>query len=214
MKEFNNELADSAIKNHMIMAMGAGLVPIPILDIAGVTAIQLDMIRQICKVYKKNFNVELGKSLVTSIGGSILARMGASTMKAIPIVGSILGGITMAALSGASTYAIGNVFKEHFKHGGNLSDIDLKKAKDFFKEKFEEGKKVAENLKPEKNKVVEKEEETFTVKVSETVKKPKPPKERSTIEHLEALANLKAEGLLTDEEFEIMKKKVINRDKN
>ena len=185
--------ADSIIKTHMVIAMGAGLVPIPLLDFVAVTAVQLDMLRQLSNNYGKNFSEQSGKSLVSAIGGSVLARMGASAVKAIPIIGSILGGVTMAVLSGASTYAIGNVFKEHFRNGGDLSNIDIAKAKEFFKVKMEEGKKIAKDL-DDKNQ-----------QDSPSDNEPK-----SLVDQLTELAKMKDEGILTDEEFKIMKKKLLD----
>ena len=176
----------------MVIAMGAGLVPIPLLDFVAVTAVQLDMLRQLSNNYGKNFSEQSGKSLVSAIGGSVLARMGASAVKAIPIIGSILGGVTMAVLSGASTYAIGNVFKEHFRNGGDLSNIDIAKAKEFFKVKMEEGKKIAKDL-DDKNQ-----------QDSPSDNEPK-----SLVDQLTELAKMKDEGILTDEEFKIMKKKLL-----
>ena len=48
--------ADTIVRNHVIWSMGAGLIPVLIADIFAVSAIQLDMIRQLCKAYDKEFN--------------------------------------------------------------------------------------------------------------------------------------------------------------
>ena len=37
------------IQNHIVFSMIAGAIPLPLADIAAVTAIQLDMIKQIAK---------------------------------------------------------------------------------------------------------------------------------------------------------------------
>lgn len=193
---------DNIIKTHMMLSMGAGLVPLPLLDVVAVTAIQVDMIKQLSSHFDIPFNEQAGKSWISAIGGSILARIGASSLKAIPIVGSFLGGVTMSALSGASTYAIGNVFKEHFKNGGNLSDIDVDKAKEFFKEKFDEGKKLAKEM----DSKIEK------IKNSDSDDNPKQAKSpKSFVEQLENLAQMKKDGLLTQEEFDTLKKKIMDR---
>ena len=110
--------ADSIIRNHMIWSMGAGFIPVPIVDLFAVTAIQLDMIRQISRVYDVDFKETSGKAIITSLSGTSIARMGSRAVKFIPGVGSILGGVTMAVLSGGSTYALGEVFKKHFETSG------------------------------------------------------------------------------------------------
>jgi uncharacterized protein (DUF697 family) len=184
--------ASSIIKNHMIWSMGAGFIPVPIADLFAVSAIQLDMIRQLCKLYGIDFKQTEGKAIISSLTGSGLARLGARAVKFIPGVGSILGGVTMAALSGASTYALGEVFKKHFETGGTFLDFDSERLKKYYNEKFEKGKEVAEELRKKQE---------STAKAADAT---------SSIEKLKELADMKAAGILTDEEFEIMKKKIIN----
>jgi len=98
------------------------------------TAIQLDMIRQMCKIYDIDFKETEGKAVITALTGSSLARLGARAIKFIPGVGSILGGVTMAVLSGGSTYALGEVFKKHLnlakmKEDGILTDEEFETLK-------------------------------------------------------------------------------------
>lgn len=184
--------ANSIIKNHMIWSMGAGFIPVPIADLFAVSAIQLDMIRQLCKLYGIDFKQTEGKAVISSLTGSGLARLGARAVKFIPGVGSILGGVTMAALSGASTYALGEVFKKHFETGGTFLDFDTERLKKYYNEKFEKGKEVAEELR-------KKQESTAKAADAST-----------SIDKLRELADMKAAGILTDEEFETIKKKIIN----
>jgi uncharacterized protein (DUF697 family) len=192
--------ADAIIRNHMMWSMGAGLIPVPIADFFAVSAIQLDMIRQMCKLYDIDFKETEGKAIITSLTGSGLARLGArAAIKFIPGVGTILGGITMAVLSGGSSYALGEVFKQHFETGGTFLDFDMKRLKKYYNEKFEKGKKVAEKLKKEQD------------KKEERVKKAQKAKaETNIVAKLKELAELKKEGLITEEEYEKMKGKLIN----
>ncbi len=189
----NSEKSDKIIKTHMVLSMGAGLVPLPFLDVVAVSAIQVDMLKQLSKQYDIDFSEQSGKSWITAIGGSVLARMGASGIKAIPVIGSILGGVTMSVLSGASTYAIGNVFKEHFKRGGDFTNIDLDDARSFFKEKIEEGKEIAKNMDDKKSKGNAKAEPSDDF-----------------IDRLKELADLKEKGLISEEEFNLLKKRLMD----
>lgn len=190
-KSNRGESANSVIKNHMIWSMGAGFIPVPIADLFAVSAIQLDMIRQLCKLYEIDFKQTEGKAIITALTGSGLARLGARAVKFIPGVGSILGGVTMAALSGASTYALGEVFKKHFETGGTFLDFDPERLKKYYNEKFEKGKEVAEELR--------KKQET-SVKSADSV---------AAVDKIKELADMKAAGILSEEEFETMKKKII-----
>ena len=91
--------ANSIIKNHMIWSMGAGFIPIPIVDLFAVSAIQLDMIRQLTNLYDIDFKETEGKAYITSLTGGLLSRIGARAVKFIPGIGSVLGGVTLAVLS-------------------------------------------------------------------------------------------------------------------
>ena len=141
------ESADKIIRNHIVWSMGAGLIPVPIADFFAVSAIQLDMVRQMCKLYDIDFKETEGKAVISSMTGSGLARLGArAAIKFIPGIGTVVGGMTMAVLSGASTYALGEVFKKHFETGGTFLDFDVDRLTKMYKEKFEKGKKVAKEM--------------------------------------------------------------------
>jgi len=185
--------ADTIIRNHVIWSMGAGLIPVLIADIFAISALQLDMIRQLCKVYNINFAETQGKAIVTSLTSSTLARITAgSVVKMIPGLGSIIGGITVSVFAGASTYALGEVFKKHFSSGGTILDFDPERLRKLYKEQFEKGKKVVEELKKEK-----------------PVDGGNPSTATDVVSRLKALAELKDQGILTEEEFTSMKKKIL-----
>ncbi|MFT4534227.1 MAG: hypothetical protein ACI9P5_001585 [Saprospiraceae bacterium] len=188
------EMANSIIHNHMIWSMGAGFIPVPIADLFAVAAIQLDMIRQMCKIYDIDFKETEGKAVITALTGSGFARLGARAIKFIPGVGSILGGVTMAVLSGASSYALGEVFKKHFETGGTFLDFDPSRLKKYYNEKFEKGKEMASNIQKDKK------QQDEVIKVNDSVTQ------------LQNLAKMKEDGILTDEEFSTLKKKIIGMD--
>lgn len=207
-KNDRSKHADTIIRNHVVWSMGAGLIPVLIADIFAVSALQLDMIRQMCRVYDVNFSETQGKAIVTSLTSSTLARIGASSIiKLIPGVGSILGGVTVSVFAGASTYALGEVFKKHFESGGTILDFDPGRLSKMYKEKFEKGKQVAKEWKSE----IESEEVAAEpVKTEETPKATDTGKE-SVFEKLKELAQLKDQGIISEEEFAEMKKKLINK---
>src|SRR5687767_14603302 len=191
--------ADTIIRNHIIWSMGAGLIPVPIVDFFAVSGIQLDMIRQLCKLYDQDFKESEGKAIITSLTGSGLARMGAKAMiKFIPGIGSVIGGITMAVLAGASSFALGEVFKIHFETGGTFLDFDAKRIKKMYNEKFEKGKKVAEQFQKDQDKKRAAAEQTAEGKTSGKL-----------VDKLKELAELKKEGLISEDEYNAMKKKLI-----
>ena len=200
---------NSVIKNHMIWSMGAGFIPVPIADFFAVSAIQLDMIRQLAKIYEIDFKETEGKAIISALTGSGLARLGARAVKFIPGVGSILGGVTLAVLSGGSTYALGEVFKKHFETGGTFLDFDPERLRKFYDEKFEKGKQMAKALEKEQQENIEKATKKVDIEHEDVQEVADGPK--SLVAQLESIAKMKEDGLLTDEEFEEIKKKIISK---
>ena len=184
--------ANKVIQNHLIWSMGAGLIPLPIADFFAVSAIQLDMVRQLCKLYEIDFKETESKAVISSLTSSLVAKVGTrAALKLIPGIGTVLGGATMAVLSGASTYAVGQAFKKHFETGGTFLDFDLNRLRKVYDEMFEKGKEVASNVK-------HKQEEQQKAGQSEYV-----------IKRLKELAALKESGVISDEEFDRLKSKII-----
>lgn len=186
--------ANTIVKNHIIWSMGAGFIPVPIADLFAVTAIQLDMIRQLSNLYDVDFKETSGKAIITSLSGASVARMGARAIKFIPGVGSVLGGVTLAVLSGASTYALGEVFKAHFENGGTFLDFDISRIKRMYDESFEKGKDVAKDI--------HKEQEAQKKKAAEADKDP--------LTRIKELAEMMEKGLITQDEYDSLKKKILS----
>ena len=196
---------DKIIRNHIVWSMGAGLIPVPIADFFAVSAIQLDMVRQMCKIYEVDFKETEGKAVISSLTGSGLARLGArAAIKFIPGIGTVMGGVTMAALSGASTYALGEVFKKHFETGGTFLDFDTERLSKMYREKFEKGKKVAEEIRKEQA------QKEATIKKATTMNMENDADE-DVISKLKKLGELKESGVISEQEFEDMKKKLIDK---
>lgn len=189
---------ESVIRNHLVWSMGAGFIPVPVADFFAVSAIQLDMVRQLCRVYEIEFKETEGKAIISSITSSGLARLAARTVvKFIPGAGSFIGGMAVSILSGASTYALGQAFKKHFETGGTFLDFDLSRLKKIYDDMFEKGKEVAQHIR---------EEDKHT---EESMKKASHSATAAIIDRLAELGRLKDQGLLTEAEFLKMKEKLL-----
>lgn len=208
-----SQRAESAVRNHVIWSMGAGFIPIPIADFVAVAAVQLDMIRTISNIYSVDFKETEGKALVTSLTGSGLSRLGANALlKLVPGFGSVLGGVSMSIVSGASTYALGQVFKRHFAVGGTFLDFDTDRFQRYYDEQFEKGKTVAKDLQKEENAPVKEDPAQYSESKTEekVVKEEKTQPDNSEIvRKLKELAELKEMGVIDDEEFAQMKGRLI-----
>ena len=149
--------ANDLVKKWMWWTMGAGLIPVPFVDLAAVSGVQLKMLSDLSKLYDVKFSENRGKSIISALLGSIVPNSLAgggvgSILKMIPLVGTILGGVSMSLFSGAATYAIGKSFIQHFESGGTFLDFDPVKVKDYFSAQFEEGQVVAKEMEEKKAK--------------------------------------------------------------
>lgn len=216
-KDEKSSHSDTIIRNHVIWSMGAGFIPILVADIFAVSALQLDMIRQLARVYEVDFSETRGKAIVTSLTGSTLARLGAgSLVKLVPGIGSVLGGVTVSVFAGASTYALGEVFKKHFASGGTILDFDPARVRKIYQEKFEKGKKVVREWNKEAKKdgpVPPPPSESGASNSAHTGAEEASRKAStgdSLIANLERLQELKQAGVLTEDEFQKLKKALID----
>jgi uncharacterized protein (DUF697 family) len=143
--------ANEIVRNRVYWSVGAGLVPIPIVDMAALLAIQLEMVAKLAKLYDQPFRKDIAKSTVVALLGSIIPTLAAgpmaSLLKAIPIIGYTTGAVSMCIVGGAGTYAVGKVFTKHFESGGTLFDFDPAKKKEEFAKSFEEGKTAVNEMK-------------------------------------------------------------------
>ena len=194
----NKDLIDSIIREKMIISMGAGVIPVPLVDILAVSAIQVAMVRQISRAYGVDYRESDGKALVTALTGASLARLGGSLIKSIPGFGSFIGGATTSVLSGASTYALGEVFKKHFETGGTFLDFDLASLKKYYDQKFEKGKDVASKMKKQKDAEKKQEKDNFDDLREDLAAR------------LREYSQLRDAGVLTDEEYKNLKSRLLN----
>ncbi|MDZ5456889.1 YcjF family protein [Azohydromonas lata] len=145
-------LADNTVKNHVIAATGVSLVPVPLLDLAAIMGIQVDLMHELCKLYDVPFKEKLVRSLLTSLAGAAGTVVAMATLtslaKTVPMLGSVAGAAGLSATAAAVTYATGRVFIQHFEGGGSLSDFDPVQFKELFKAKIKEGAQVVKSFKP------------------------------------------------------------------
>src|SRR5690606_23684581 len=104
-------------------------------------------------------------------------------------------------------YAVGELFKNHFETGGTILDFDASRLKKMYNEKFEKGKKVAFEMKEQQEK------KTTEAPPAESAQpesvQPESVKD-DKIKKMQDLAQLRERGLLTEEEFNQLKKELID----
>lgn len=131
------EMATKLVDRFAMWGGVAGFVPVPIIDVAAVAGIQLQMLRRLSQIYNVPFSENSGKALIAALAGTMIpatSGIGAASMlKSVPILGTIASGFVMPALAAGATFAIGKAFIQHFESGGTLLDFNPPDYREFIK---------------------------------------------------------------------------------
>lgn len=122
--------SNEVVRKYMLIGLAPGILAYPLLSGVALAGIQLRMLKKISQVYGIEFSKELGKALIGTLVGSSLAP--GLAIGLIPVVGQVVGAASMVVLGGASTYALGKVFIQHFESGGTLLTFDPDKMRAYY----------------------------------------------------------------------------------
>jgi uncharacterized protein (DUF697 family) len=139
------EKGKAVIHRNVLWALGAGVVPLPLVDMVAVLAVELKMLKQLSDVYDAKFTDDVAKkvvgSLLTSVGSVGLGiAVAGSLFKLVPVVGSTLGAVSVPVFAATFTSALGKIFQMHLETGGTLLDFDPKAVRTHFKREFDRAK--------------------------------------------------------------------------
>ncbi len=123
-----DERADEVISKYMWAAGGAAAInPIPLLDLAGGSAITVKMILDLAHVYKQPIDADMVVTMLGQLGKNLVAMVGAtaaspavaaaigSLLKTVPGIGTIAGGVVQGLTQALVTRWIGRVFCTYFR---------------------------------------------------------------------------------------------------
>lgn len=174
------DVTDRLIARHVGLAMGAASVPLPGVDVAAVTLVQIDLVRRLAERYRVDADRTRIRAAVMALTGASFARLSASAVKAIPGAGWWLGGATHATLAAATTWALGQVYREHFETRGALAGPDAEALRERYEACVARGREIARDLRAHVR---------FDDELDER------------IEALERLGRLRRAGVLTEAEY-------------
>ena len=150
-----DKLAESRVRQYALASMAAGLVPLPLVDLAAVFSIQLKLLHSLARIYGMAFRADLARSAIASLIGGALPvatapSIASSLGKLIPGVGQTLATGSLVVLNGAATYALGKVFIQHFASGGTLLSFDPESVRSYFEEQLREGRTAVDELRTQR----------------------------------------------------------------
>lgn len=119
--------AQLIVDRYVKYSAAAGLVPMPLVDVAAIAAVQLSMLKALTAHYGVPFSQQRGKSVVAAFIGSLMPSFAGHQM--LKLAGPIFGMASISGFAASATYAVGRLFISHFEAGGTLIDLDVERAR-------------------------------------------------------------------------------------
>jgi uncharacterized protein (DUF697 family) len=128
------DACDGIIKKYVAWSLAAGVIPVPFVDLLALTGIQIKMLDELAEQFGMNYSENQVRNTLHALTGGVLAPAIAtgpiaSMLKIVPVIGQLGGILVSPAVAGASTYAVGHLFLEHFSNGGTLDSFDTAAAR-------------------------------------------------------------------------------------
>ena len=119
--------ARAIVERHANMSAVGGIIPLPILNIASITAIIVRMVRSLSRLYGMPFERTRTRAIVIGLMGGVmptgLATAAASTLIYFIPGYNLLGLAVSSVTASACARGIGQMFIEHFENGSTLVDF-------------------------------------------------------------------------------------------
>ena len=153
--ESREKEAKQIVEKYAWWSAGAGLFPLPGVDVVLIGGTNVLMLRELSALYGVEFSATRGRALVSAlVAGSVppvLAGVAGFSrfLKFVPVVGQLLAPFGTSVFAAATTYAVGQVFIRHYESGGTLLDFNPARMRAYFREQFARGKETADReMKP------------------------------------------------------------------
>lgn len=133
--------AARVISSAVKWSAGAAIVPVPYLDLMALGAVQVKMVRDLAQIYGLEADGETLKGVISALLGTlapaaISGGLLGSSLKLVPVGGTIVGSVGLAAFGSAATYAIGKIFVAHFDQGGTVKSFSAEAIEADLKKEF------------------------------------------------------------------------------
>lgn len=133
----------------MWWAAGGALIPIPFADMVAISGAQLKMLAEVSRAYEVPFEQVRVKAAIGTLLGYVLhppfstGLVGSALLKVVPGVGVLFGTPALVLFTAAFTWALGQVFIQHFESGGTFLDFDPETVREGLRAHLAEGRERA-----------------------------------------------------------------------
>ncbi len=212
-------------------------VTVNMFDEGALKTAQLDMLQELFRRYGADYSPTEATTMLSALVGGSLTRYAKAFAKSLPIIGSFLcdEAYSVPVVAAACTYALGQVAVLRLEMEQSFTRLNFSAVKYVYRQEFERGKVLSRTLEQgqsnaalvldfdsapkwyeqacQKPSILEK--DPFAISIEEmppfsaqTTSSNEP---ASLVERFEQLAALRANGVLTDEEFQAQKQQLLNQ---
>ncbi len=119
--------ATTLVERHANFSAVGGVIPLPIANVAAVTAIIVRMVKSLSELYGVPFERDRARTIVIGLMGGLvptgLAAVTTSTLAYIAPASNLLGLAVSSVTAAACTRNIGRIFVDHFESGATLAEF-------------------------------------------------------------------------------------------
>jgi small GTP-binding protein len=152
---YRRQAAQKIVRSSSMVALVAGMEPIPLVDIPILLGNQVRMTMRIAALYNEPLAGKPTRELIATIAGGLVFRyIAEEAAKAVPFGGDLVAG----AIAAAGTWSLGQVAIEYFEGGKKLSQRQMKDLFTRFYRRYRE-ERMSEQLKLEAAKQQEQEQQ-------------------------------------------------------
>jgi len=138
LRDVHLKAAHPHVLSYAVAAGAAAAVPVPMVDVPLVLAIQAKMFHTIASIYHQEFDVKQIGEVLSGLGVGFLGRLGGrELLKVIPGYGSAIS----AVYAGASTYALGLTLCVYYSKVRDGNVPDQHEFRRIYDDHFQEGRR-------------------------------------------------------------------------
>lgn len=120
---YRRQAAQKLVRSASLIALVAGLEPIPLVDIPILLGNQVRMVMRVAALYNEPLSGRPTRELIATIAGGLAFRyIAEEAAKAVPFGGDLVAG----AIAAAGTWSLGQVALEYFEGGKKLSQRQMR----------------------------------------------------------------------------------------
>jgi uncharacterized protein (DUF697 family) len=121
--------ARAIVERHATYSAADGLIPLPLVNVASVTAIILRMVKRLSTLYGVPFERDRARAIVVGLAGGAtptgLAAVTTSTLQYLVPASALIGLAVSSVAAVGCTRSIGRIFVEHFENGETLHEFSV-----------------------------------------------------------------------------------------